>query len=525
MADQNEIQDLQDEQASKGEEKPKQPPAPLKREDHEYEIYAPPNSYDTKIKAGSVKLLVLEANPEGSRHDDLVAHIARLSSEKMARSLNAERPQIFVRGGSPMENIPLLQQADIVNFSAGLRTENFFGVMYSSASDPGEKFDKLKKPIFVQAVGNHGNSPDRGEPGSFNHGIFDQPTSDDIQFYRHSIKVGEVTRGPDGRIIIDEHSARAGPSLLAFNPTEQGVKFLYYPDLTKLTPEQRKNVTIDSDGYVSNIQGTSFATPVVSGSLGAAKDAYSNLSNSELIATALASGRIPPEYIKESEVHRTAAGLYFGDYKYGYGVFDPDLFKKNLEIMNDVRRKHGPSKDTEVTQTAFTPGRLERDGISYNVHKFNIPQNITAEKITLFANMPLRTLPPSEFVVISPSGREVHVPASVGAGTARFTTEAFLGENTKGEWTILTSIVPGMESGNRRIAQDGERIDKSQPGATFTISGQELDKNGRSTISMFLERATQEPAPAPVPPAVKAQEPEQGFNMASASPATRPTAP
>jgi hypothetical protein len=217
-----------------------------------------------------------------------------------------------------------------------------------------------------------------------------------------------------------------------------------------------------------------------------------------LIAVALASGRIPPEARNDSDVHRTKAGFEFSDYRYGYGVFDPSLFQSNLKIMNGIQQKYGSDKDATAESTTFDRRNVTRSDGKYNEHTFQIKDNVTVEKLTLFAHMPLQTLPPGEFIVVSPSGREVHVPATVGPGIARLTTEAFLGENAKGDWKILTKVDPLLPNGNARIAfgPEARLLLHDEPAATLTIHGQEPGKDGQSNISRFLEAAPKPLAPA-----------------------------
>ncbi len=473
------------EQGADTADKPK-PPAPPTAEDHGYEVFARPDAYDTNIKPGNARLLILEPRASLNRHDDLTAHIARLSSEDMARRLGTERAQIFVREGNlgGRDFIPHLNDYDVVNYSVGADASNFAGIMMASegGSNPAANFEGVTRPIIVQAVGNHGS-----DGGQLSFGAYDRDTTENIHFYRHSITVGEATRGPDGQMTVDAHSAKAGPTFVAPNRTETGTSFLYYEDITQLSPEARAEVTIDADGYVSNIQGTSFAAPDPAGAIASARNAFPNLSNTELLAAAVASARIP-RGADTGEVRTNPSGLEYGAYKWGYGVFDPAAFETNLERMNAIRAEHGADADAEQSVTAFNRSTVERGGQTYHAHRFTITSDMSVEKITRAAQMPLQTRPPSQIILISPSGQEIEIPTSVGPGTTRMTTEAFMGADAKGDWTVLMA-------GNARIAQ-GEELSRMHEdiGAYFTVYGQEKGADGQSNISRLFEQVRDERA-------------------------------
>lgn len=474
--------------AQEGDSAPQEakPPAPPVSEDHGYEVYAPPGSYDPNIKPGNSRLLILEPRASENRHDDLTAHIARLSSEDMARRLGTERAQIFVREGNlgNQSFIPHLNDYDVVNYSIGVDASNYAGIMVAleGGRNPGANFAGVTRPVIVQAVGNHGS-----DNGQLNFGDYDRDTTENIHFYRHTITVGEATRGPDGNITIDAHSAKAGPTFVALNRTETGTRFLYFEDIAQLSPEARAEVTIDADGYVSNIQGTSFAAPDPAGAIATARNAFPNLSNTEILAAAVASARIP-RGTDASEVSVNPAGLEYGAFKWGYGVFDPASFQTNLNRMNAIRTEHGADQDAEQTVNTFNRNTVERNGQTYHAHRFTITSDMSVEKITLAAQMPLQTRPPGHIVLISPSGQEIQIPTAVGAGTTRMTTEAFMGADAKGEWTVL---MPG----NSRIAQ-GPELERlhEEIGAYFTVYGQEKGADGQSNISRLFEQVRDERA-------------------------------
>lgn len=476
----------QEKQHAEGESAPVKPPARPIEETRDYEVYAPPGSYDDSIKAGKAKLLILEARPDQNRHDDLTAHIARLSSEDMARRLGTDRAQIFVRAGNLTDQsfVPHLNDYDVVNYSIGIHSMNYFNMLAASdgGRNPAANFKDVTKPIIVQAVGNHG-----ADDGQLNFGKYDRDTTENIHFYRHTITVGEATRGANGSFSVDEHSAKAGPTFVAQNRTETGTKFLYYPDLTELTPEQRAELTIDADGYVSNIEGTSFAAPDPAGAIATAKNAFPNLSNTEILAAAVASARIP-KGADTDEIRVNPAGLEYGTYKWGYGLFDAGAFETNLSRMNAIKLKHGADQDKDQTVTDFTRSRVERDGQPFYAHKFSVTDDMTVEKITLAAQMPLMSRPPSQIILISPQGKEIEIPTAVGPGSIRMTTEAFMGTDAKGEWTVLMS-------GDSRIGQ-GEELRRigEDIGAHFTVFGQEKGADGQSNIARFLEQVRDERA-------------------------------
>lgn len=487
--------------ASKTPEKPQTIPPLLVRphvESHEYEIYAPENSYDPNIKPGKSNILILEARPNESRHDDLVAHLTRLSAEDTARHLHTNRPQIHVRGGSPShgndENpndtqaarVAALNQYDVINYSAGVSADNYFSIISSSAggNDPAQMFTGLQRPIIVQAVGNHGN--DGGQLARTNH---DLDTADNAHFYRHTITVGEATKDiASGKFLVDAHSARSGPTLVAENFSDTGTKFMYYDGPAQFMLQKSPEMKMDQDGFVSGIQGTSFAAPTVSGSIGTAKEAFPKLTNSDVIAAAVTSARIPKGQ-DVSEVTIPPAGLQYGQHKWGFGVFDTARFKESLDAMDDLRRKHGPTQETSAETSKFTRDQVTHNGQNYNAHSFVIDQDSTVQKISLVAQMPLRTRPADHVILIDPTGNAVNVPTSIGGGLSRITTEAFMGAQAKGEWKVL---MPGesriRETPEERLASQSQTssISQEQP-ALFRIDGVENGPDGKSNISRLFE--------------------------------------
>lgn len=454
-----------------------------------YETYAPSGSYDEDLEVGSAKIMIYELfeDRDHSRHMSLVAHIARLSSEDMSRRLGlSTRPEIITQTVGTEGFDDILGQADVINYSAGLQANMLASITSGSVVD----YD-MNSAIFVQAVGNHGQSG-----GALDRGHFDGDVSDIIQFYPYSIQVGEVVEFPNGMTIRDGHSARAGPTLVSRNWTDGRTSFQYMDldTFNGLDEEVKKEYRVDDQGFFSRIDGTSFTSPDASGALGAAKEAYPQLSNSEHIAALVASAELSESMLQTGQFAFNGDTLPYDPINLGYGVFSPDLYATNLQEMLEINQGGPELQDQAEAVTEFTQEQVTHNGDPYFQHTFEVDENLTGFKATFSMQLPLRTIPADHFIVISPSGQERFIPASIGAGESRFTTEAFLGEQTKGTWQVLTpgesrAAMPTDEGYEALTwAYDPDTQTETNVAATLTLYGQEMGPDGTSTISRFIDK-------------------------------------
>lgn len=456
-----------------------------------YETYAPENSYDETLCEGSANILVLELNTDS--HSRLVGHIARLSSEDMSRRLGAStRPNILLEQGSlkedSQENLQRFNAYDVINFSTGQPPDMLSGLLWGSIA-PFSKYetDKMNNPIIVQGIGNYGRNQ-----GDYNKEGFDLDTPDDVQFYPYSIQVGEVSVDSQGKFEVDPHSAKAAPTVVAVNLSDTN-KFKY-KDPNSLTQQEKKLYKIDEEGFYTAVDGTSFSTPNISGALGSAKELYPNLSNDELLTVLASSAELPEEIMKQASY--SSHTFPYQETAWGYGVFNPRLFAKNLVTMNDLVNEYG-STSTETTQiNEFEQEKITKNGEIYTAHTFNVEENLVAGKIAFSAMMPIRVYPPDHFIVISPDGEEKFIPSSISR-TSRFATEAFMGTPTKGEWQILfpeesRAIMPNDEGHSMAMQIDTETGELYNAAAVLTINGTSLSPEGDNSITRFIGKIHQE---------------------------------
>jgi hypothetical protein len=118
-----------------------------------------------------------------------------------------------------------LQQYDVVSVSSGVElgaVTNSSGVANQQTARAYEQaFAERDMPVFVEAAGNEGLTPQTGLPR----------VSD---FARNSLVVGEANMGR-GKPFVEEHSSRINPTLTADSPFNRGQKYQFYnvsPSLT-----------------------------------------------------------------------------------------------------------------------------------------------------------------------------------------------------------------------------------------------------------------------------------------------------
>lgn len=496
--------------STKSVQEPEPDTTTMPKEDDEYTLYAPPGSYNEKIQTGNARLLILDTEEENEknpkRHQFYVAHIARRSAEEVAEMLGGKGPKLLFseQKYSEMPDVRqpgfmrALKQADVVNYSV-----NFPAIMSLSQRRPGAAIDDFSLPVFVQSLGNEG----RDHP-YLSTDNFDLKNASAIQRSPYSILVGEASLDKTGKISVDKHSPRSGPTLVAFNPSDRGDPYLYFEDVSRLSPEARKKMQIDENGYVSGLQGTSFAAPVVSGAIAAAKEAFPELGKFELLAAVYSSCNHPNS--DDPQICRTASGLKYGQYEWGYGVFDPSKFAEHVKVLEEVHRKYGTLADKKVQQSQFKIDTvMEGQRILREEVKFEISENITAGKLVFRSIMTSGAAPSKEVIVTSPAGTRISIPVSLTFGESDFSTEAFMGEDTKGTWTLSMPDATGASFNLINFASEEGAMKSpgSPPPAQLTIYGQEKGPDGRSNISRFLERVTKPEQKLDInPPAVAPEE-------------------
>jgi hypothetical protein len=189
-----------------------------------------------------------------------------------------------------------------------------------------------------------------------------------------------------------------------------------------------------------------------------------------------------------------AETLPYEAFGWGYGLFDSQLYSESLERLNELARTLPDLNDVQSANIEFEQEKTTYNNKPYYLHRFDIKEDFTATKLTFEFQNPLRTLPADHFIVISPTGLAHPVPASLGTGTSRFVTEAFLGQSTKGEWQILSpgesrAVTPKDKSYDAITWRfDPQTKIESHIAANFTLHGQEKGPDGHSLISLFIEQ-------------------------------------
>jgi|GEM_PF-3250690 len=335
-----------------------------------------------------------------------------------------------------------------------------------SASEAFQFWAEKSRTIIFKAAGNSGydrvNSFDRG--------------ADPVFFSDTQIKVGAFhTVGVPGY-------SSPGADIIFFNAFARGFEYDYYPTEGRargliekygLSAYNDSLVSPDAGEMVGGLSGTSFAAPYFGGVMSSVVLEYSDENrvcprSTYSIWAATLSGAVA---LKPSI--KNARGQYFNDRQRGYGLADEGMTRRLLNY-NYGENKNKCLQDIQVQETAEgkntggpeTLVRIEQDFVAGTVIGRAQVQVDDAFEYFLMRGATL----------VSPSGTEytleLHKDSQNDSGNSKgivFRSTGFLGEDTKGDWTIRFS-------NNAKIRSSGLFISGSnQNGFTDRMIDYSLD--------------------------------------------------
>ena len=223
------------------------------------------------------------------------------------------------------------------------------------------------------------------------------------------------------------------------------------PTIGTTTVEGEGNITWDEDtakNYTYAMNGTSAATPTVSGCIALILEACPNLGYRDVkYILAKTAYRVDTS---DSSWVKNAAGLYHS-IDYGFGLIN------TMEAINMCKNNYtNLPQEKVITKSLDTDISIpdnDSNGITINI---DIDQNITIEWIGIYPNIDHHYQGDLEFYLTSPSGtvtklvqgNNILVNAKYYNGNGRLSSVAFMDEVSEGTWKLKIADVGYSDTGN-----------------------------------------------------------------------------
>ena len=391
------------------------------------------------------------------------------------------------------------------------------------------RFWDFSDTISVQAVGNNSfsnsNSLERGNEFVLN--------SNDTNL---RVGAGAISGLWGDLVVVDSYSSAASPDVITLNPFYSGFRYdNYHPDerdirrgtreyfsntrrienMNECKPPRRfiNNARLDDaaerisrciinmeefedmqDLNTSNLRGTSFTAPVVSGIIAAGKQRVAELHGSsdlltshDYFAAALIAAQ-PVDRAKNSgfgysrlNYVRNGGGLHYNFNLAGFGILTPDRYLSVIEEMAS-RRANDTVEQTRINVTNFAKTSLNTQSATEDGnhdYTFNLSgDDIMGRMVFMLEfedpNINGVSAYPERIELISPDGTAITISPSMESPQyeiSTFATNGFFGTNIEGEWTIRVKAphrLKGFES----------RLISYEPNGVISRVLQDVRRNG-----------------------------------------------
>jgi subtilisin-like proprotein convertase family protein len=233
--------------------------------------------------------------------------------------------------------------------------------------------------------------------------------------------------------------------------------------------------------YTNQMNGTSAATPMVSGIIAVMLQANPNLGWRDVKSILAMSANYVPNAARTNEDHSwvynsannwNGGGMHFSE-DYGYGTVDMFVATRMAEaygIMGNVARTSG--NEQSIATPVFTSNLAIPDNVktSWTTFNFNVSSNILIESISLTLNITHPFIGDLDILLVSPQGTEMQV-ATHGTTNTSFSNrkwtygvEGWRGELSQGTWQL--------------------RARDYSPGAVGRINSVQLNAYGQKAIDI-----------------------------------------
>lgn len=368
---------------------------------------------------------------------------------------------------------------DIVSLSAGIYSSLFSGANFKWSQDIQDSLDAMATisaqgrdglgTIIVKANGNHrirDNEDGNTELGDST---------------RHSISVAAAEKTGD---VANYSTPGANLLTTAFAPdvsaTDPDAEGIFTTDVTGVNGYITDISEFDGN-YVPGFNGTSAATPEVSGIVALMLEANSDLGWRDVQKIIAMSSRHAGSEIGEnatgaeeanhgdaswfwnaagqsaSNLHWNGGALHFSN-DYGFGVIDALAAVRLAETWELTG-----TTATEISETRDAD-EAQLEPIVYNEnfveHTATFDNNIIVQHVSVNVDFAVDEVEDMEIFLVSPNGTEVQLINDTFSADASFNTDAeadrngwdfgstaFLGEQGNGDWTVKIRDDDGSESG------------------------------------------------------------------------------